>query len=86
MDFKEWLLFKAKNAGERSDLFHKENQHFAANIEAGKEQAYKEIAICKFMNNDTQQGVGVDAEKLCPLCDNTHYDFGAKCSCPLNKK
>jgi hypothetical protein len=43
------------------------------------------------MNIDTQQGVGVDAEKLCPLCDNTgikkvHYDFGAKCSCPLNKK
>ena len=51
MNFKEWLLFKAKNAGERSDLLHKQGMKFMSEVEAGKEDAYKEIAMCKFMTN-----------------------------------
>ena len=53
MNFKEWLLFKAKNAGERSDLLYKTGQDFRSAVEAGKEDAYKEIAMCKFINNSS---------------------------------
>ena len=44
MNFKELLLFKAKNAGKRSDLLHKWGLNKQATIEAGREDAYKDAA------------------------------------------
>jgi len=49
MNFKDWLLWKAKTAGERSDLYHKKGRSFISAVEAGKEEAYKEIADSKFL-------------------------------------
>jgi len=49
MNFKEWLLWKAKTAGELSDLYHKKGRSFISAVEAGKEEAYKEIAESKFL-------------------------------------
>ena len=51
MDFKEWLLFKAKNAGDRSDLMHRMGNEFVSSVEAGREAAYKEVAECRYMDD-----------------------------------
>jgi len=67
MNFKDWLLWKAKTAGERSDLYHKKGRSFISAVEAGKEEAYKEIADSKFLA--FPQADPADPIPLCPFCE-----------------
>jgi len=74
MNFKDWLLWKAKTAGERSDLYHKKGRSFISAVEAGKEEAYREIANSKFVAS--HQADPADEIKLgeilqCPHCQTT---------------
>jgi len=78
MNFKDWLLWKAKTAGERSDLYHKKGRSFISAVEAGKEEAYREVANSKFVAS--HQGNPADTEstmtesvqqpeiKFCEVC------------------
>jgi len=65
MNFKDWLLWKAKTAGERSDLYHKKGRSFISAVEAGKEEAYREVANSKFVAS--HQADPADPQK-CPEC------------------
>jgi len=72
MSFKDWLLWKAKSAGERSDLMHKQGLNFQATIEAGKEEAYREVANSKFVaSHQAADEITLGEILQCPRCQKT---------------